>query len=54
MHIDAQFFIAVGVGTHLLAALAKTLWKTPQRQAQADAIEAKVDAVLAALQQGVK
>ena len=53
MHIDTQVLIALGVGTHLLAALAKTLWKSPQRQAQADAIEAKVDAVLAALQ-GVK
>ena len=50
MHIDLQLLIAAGVGTHLLAALAKTLWKTPQRQAQVDAIEAKVDAVLAALQ----
>ena len=54
MHINTQFFIAIGVGVHLLAALAKTLWKTPQRQAQADAIEAKVDSILAALQQGVK
>ena len=54
MHIDTQFFIAVGVGAHLLAALAKTLWKTPQRQAQVDAIEAKVDALLSALQPGVK
>ncbi len=50
MHIDLQLLIAAGVGTHLLAALAKTLLKTPQRQAQVDAIEAKVDAVLAALQ----
>ncbi len=54
MHIDLQFLIAVRVGMHLLAALAKTLWKSPQRQAQVDAIEAKVDSVLAALQQGVK
>ncbi len=54
MHIDLQLLIAVGVGAHLLAALAKTLWKSPQRQAQVDAIETKVDAVLAALQQSVK
>ena len=54
MHIDLQFLIAAGVGSHLLAALAKTLWKTPQRQAQVDSIEAKVDAVLAALQPGGK
>ncbi len=54
MHIDLQLFIAAGVAAHLLAALAKTLWKSPQRQAQVDAIEAKVDSVLAALQQSVK
>jgi len=52
VHIDLQFLIAAGVGVHLLAALAKTPWKTPQRQAQVDAIETKVDAVLAALQGG--
>jgi hypothetical protein len=52
MHIDLQLLIALGVGTHLLAALAKTLWKTPQHQAQVDAIERKVDAVLGALQSG--
>ncbi len=50
MHIDLQLLIAAGVGAHLLAALAKTLWKSPQRQAQVDAIEAKVESVLAALQ----
>ncbi len=50
MHIDLQLLIAVGVGSHLLAALVKTLWKSPRRQAQVDAIEAKVDSVLAALQ----
>ena len=54
MHIDTQFLIAVGVGAHLLAALVKALWKSPQRQAQVDAIEQKVDAVLGALQQAGK
>ena len=54
MHIDTQFLIAVGVGAHLLAAIAKTLWKSPQRQAQVDAIERKVDAVLGVLQQSGK
>ncbi len=54
MHIDLQFLVALGVGTHLLASLAKTLWKTPQRQAQVDAIESKVDAVLGALQGSAK
>ena len=54
MHIDLQFLIAVGVGSHLLAALAKTVWKTPQRQAQVDAIESKLDAVLGALQSAEK
>ena len=46
MHIDPQTLIAVGVGVHLLAALAKALFHTPRRQAQIDAIERKVDAVL--------
>ncbi len=50
MHIDTQLLIALGVGAHILGALAKALWKSPQRQAQVDAIESKVDAVLAALQ----
>ena len=54
MHIDLQLLVALGVGAHLLAALAKTLWKTPQRQAQVDSIERKVDAVLGALQQSGK
>ena len=54
MHIDLQILVAIGVGAHLAAALAKTLWKSPQRQAQVDAIEQKVDAVLAALQQAGK
>ena len=46
MHIDAQTLIAAGVVAHLLAALAKTLFRTPKRQAQIDAIERKVDEVL--------
>jgi hypothetical protein len=54
MHIDTQLLIAVGVGTHLLAALAKAVWKSPQRQAQVDAIEQKLDSVLGALQQAGK
>ena len=49
MHVDPQTIIAIGVVSHLLAALAKTIWKTPQRQAQIDAIESKVDALLAEL-----
>lgn len=51
MHIDLQLLVALGVGTHLLAALAKMLWKAPKRQAQVDAIEQKIEAVLGALQQ---
>ena len=50
MHIDLQLLIAAGVGSHLLAALAKMIWKSPQRQAQVDAIENKLDAVLGVLQ----
>jgi hypothetical protein len=46
MHIDPQTLIAVGVAAHLLAALAKTVFRTPKRQAQIDAIERKVDEVL--------
>lgn len=49
MHIDPQTFAAVGIAVHLLAALAKTVWKAPQRQAQIDSIEGKVDALLAQL-----
>ena len=51
MHIDLQFLAVLGIGAHLLASMAKTIWKTPQRQAQVDAIERKVDAVLGALGQ---
>ncbi len=46
MHIDLQGLVALGVGLHLLAALAKAIWKTPLRQAQIDAIEKKVDDIL--------
>lgn len=46
MHIDPQDLVALGVGLHLLAALAKAIWKTPQRQAQIDTIEQKVDDIL--------
>ena len=46
MHIDSQTLILVGVGAHLLAALAKTLFHAPKRQAQIDTIERKVDEVL--------
>ncbi len=46
MHLDPQTVIAVGVGTHLLAALARALFHAPRRQAQIDAIERKVDEVL--------
>ena len=51
MHIDLQFLIALGVGAHLLGAFAKSLFRTPKRQAQVDAIERKVDALLGVLQQ---
>ncbi len=54
MHIDPQTLVALGVGVHLLAALAKALWKTPKRQAQIDAIEGKVDALLAQVQAAEK
>ncbi len=46
MHIDLQGLVALGVGLHLLAALAKAVWKTPQRQAQIDTIEQKVNDIL--------
>ena len=49
MHINMQLLIAAGIGVHLLAALAKALWKSPRRQAQVDSIERKVDAILGAL-----
>ena len=54
MHIDLQLFIALGVGVHLLAAAARLLWKAPRRQAQVNAIEAKLDAVLGVLQNTAK
>ncbi len=54
MHIDAQTVIAAGVATHLLAALAKTLFRTPRRQAQIDAIERKVDEVLGEVKGSLK
>ena len=38
-----------GDSVHLLAALGKAIWKTPQRQAQIDTIESKVNALLAEL-----
>ena len=46
MHIDPQTLILVGVGAHLLAALARAVFHTPKRQAQIDSIERKVDQVL--------
>ena len=49
MHIDPQTLIAVGVAVHLLAALGKAVFKSPQRQAQINAIERKVDEVLSAM-----
>lgn len=52
MHVSTQDLILVGVALHLLAALGKTLFKSPKRQAQIDAIEAKVDGVLDQLQAG--
>ncbi len=47
MHIDSQTLIAAGVAAHLLAFIARTLFHSPKRQAQIDAIERKVDEVLA-------
>ncbi len=52
MHIDMQFVIAISVGSHLLATLAKALWHSPRQQAQVDAIEQKVDDILGALKVG--
>lgn len=49
MHIDLNTIIALGVGAHLLGAIAKTLFKTPRQQAQIDAIEAKIDGVISQL-----
>ncbi len=54
MHIDAQTLTAIGVGAHLLAALLKTVWKAPKRQAQVDAIERKVDEMLGELKGAAK
>jgi len=54
MHLDTQTLIAAGVGIHLLAALAKTLFKTPRQQAQISAIESKVDDILGQLTQAAK
>ncbi len=54
MHIDPQTLIAVGVGAHLLAALAKSLFRSPRRQAQIDAIERKVDEVLGEVRGSLK
>ena len=52
MHIDLRFLIAVSVGSHLLATVAKALWKSPKQQAQVDSIEHKVDDILGALKVG--
>ena len=54
MHLDTQTLIAAGVGLHLLAALAKTLFKTPRQQAQISTIETKVDEILGQLKGTVK
>lgn len=47
MHFDPQTVIAAGVAAHLLLFIAKALFRSPKRQAQIDAIERKVDEVLA-------
>lgn len=52
LRISTQDLILVGVGLHLLAALGRALIKAPKRQAQIDAIEAKIDGVLTTLQTG--
>ena len=54
MHLDIQAVIAAGVGIHLLTALAKVLFKTPQQQDQISAIEAKVDDILGQLKEVLK
>lgn len=54
MHIDLQSLVAAGVGLHLLGALAKTVWRSPRRQAQIDAIERKVDELLSDLKGGAR
>ncbi len=50
--MDAQTVIAIAVGLHLIGALYKSLVHDPKRQAQADAIEAKLDALLGQTQKG--
>jgi hypothetical protein len=50
MHIDLNQIIALGVAAHLLGAIAKTLFHSPKQQAQIDAIEAKLDNVVATVQ----
>jgi len=47
MHIDPQTVIAAGVAAHLLLFLAKFLFRSPGQRAQINAIERKVDEVLA-------
>jgi hypothetical protein len=52
MHFDLNTLIAIGVGAHLLGALAKTIFHAPKQQAQIDAIEAKVNTVVTAVTGG--
>ena len=52
--IDAPTVAAVGSACTCWRALAKALFRTPQRQAQIDAIERKVDAVLGEVQGSLK
>jgi len=49
MTLDTQTLIAWGVGAHLLASLAKWVFKTPRQQAQIDRLEGKIETVLTTL-----
>ncbi len=49
MHFDPQTAIAAGVAAHLLLFIAKALFRSPGQQTQINAIERKVDEVLATI-----
>jgi len=50
MHFDTQTWIALGVGAHLIGALARTIFHTPKQKAQIDAIEGKLETILRQVQ----
>ena len=52
--VTSQDFVLAGVGLSLLGSVSRAVFHTPKQQAQINAIEAKADAILGQLSQGLQ